>query len=157
MADDGSTIQTYAIVPYAKWKTMAQRLQRAESEVNSEVQGPPPVQEAPSEPSQEDMEPPPPPPIVEEGKKKNNVKLKYQKSQIKKLLQHIERLEGGQGVTSLENIDELIKSALGSSRKILPNESTFFSFLFDNNLAHFVKNRWKIRLYYNNRDNWFQV
>ena len=95
MADDGSTIQTYAIVPYAKWKTMEQRLQRAESEVNSEVQEPPTIQEAPSEDSQEDNDTPPP--IVEEDKKKNNVKLKYQKSQIKKLLHHIESLEGVRG------------------------------------------------------------
>ena len=43
MANDGSAIQTYAIVPHVKWKAMEQRLQRAEPEVNSEVQEPPAI------------------------------------------------------------------------------------------------------------------
>ena len=156
MADDCAAVQTYAIVSYAKWKAMEQRLQRAESEVNSEVQSQPASQEPPSEAFPADSGSNSPP-VNEGAEKKKDVKLKYRKVQIKKLLHHIERLEGGEGVTSLENIDDLIQSALGTSKKILPNEVKFFTFLFDNNLAHFVKNRWKIGLYYNNRDNWFQV
>ena len=97
--------------------------------MNSDVQDPP--EETPSE--QDKIDNPPTvsePPPLEEGREKKDVKLKYRKVQIKKLLSHIERQEGGQGITSLENIDELIQSALGSSRKILPHEFKFFSFLF---------------------------
>ena len=148
MADDGPAVQTYAIVPHAKWKAMEQRLQRAESEANSEVQTQPATQEPHSEGLPADSLSNPPS-MNEGSEKKKDVKLKYRKVQMKKLLHHMERLEGSQGVTSLENIDDLIKSALGSSKKILPNESKFFTFLFDNSLTHFVKNRWKIGLYYN--------
>ena len=154
MADDASAVQTYAIIPHSKWEAMDQRLKKAESETTSGVQDPP--EEPPEEKIDNPLTVSEPPPL-EEGREKKDVKLKYRKVQIKKLLSHIERQEGGQGITSLENIDEFIQSALGSSRKILPHEFKFFSFLFDNNLAHFVKNRWKIALYYNNRDNWFQV
>ena len=97
------------------------------------------------------------PPITTTRREKERHKRKIRQVQIKKLLQHIERLEGSQEITSLDNIDQLIQSALGSNKKIIPNESKFFSYLFDNNLAHFVRNRWKIGLYYKNRDNWFQI
>ena len=76
--------------------------------------------------------------------------------QIKKILQHIEKTTGSEKVTSLENLVELIKSALSNTKKKLPNEELFFTFLFDNGMAHFVKNRSKIDLYY--KDGlWYQV
>ena len=69
----------------------------------------------------------------------------------------MERLDDSQHITSLENIDQLIDTALGSNKKVVPNEEMFFTYLFDNNLAHFVKNRSKIARYYKDRDNWFQI
>ena len=89
--------------------------------------------------------------------KKKDHKAKYQKVQMKKLLQHLERLDGSQAITSLDNIDQLIESALGSSKKMITGEEIFFPFVFENNLSHFVKNRSKIALYYKQRDNWFQI
>ena len=60
-------------------------------------------------------------------------------------------------ITSLEKIEQLIDTAMGSSKKVIPNEEMFFIYLFDNNLAHSVKNRSKIARYYKDRDNWFQI
>ena len=80
----------------------------------------------------------------------------YRTVQMKKLLHHIEKTTGSEKVKSLENLEELIKTALSNTRKKLPNEELFFTFLFDNGMAHFVKNRSKIDLYY--KDGlWYKV
>ena len=76
---------------------------------------------------------------------------------MKKLLKHIEKKNGSQDITSLENLEQLIKCALSNSCKKLANEKEFFDFLFANNLAHFVKNRSKINQYYHNSSNWYEV
>ena len=90
MADDGSAVQTYAIVPYAKWKAMEQRLQKAESDMNSPVQVPPEIDDPPLDAENSQTMPDPTP--MEEGPLvKKDVKLKYRKVQMKKLISHIER------------------------------------------------------------------
>ena len=151
---EAQPVETYAILPIAKFRAMQQRLEKSESETRPE-QTQTSTEEEPLE--VENGSPTTSNPSQEPAREKKDIKLKYRKVQIKKLLQHIERLEGSQDITSLENIDQLIQSALGSSKKIIPHELKFFTFLFDNNLAHFVKNRWKIGLYYKDRDNWFQI
>ena len=88
---------------------------------------------------------------------KKELKNKYRSVQIKKLLHQIEKVTPSQDITSLQNLDQLVKSALGNSRKILANEAKFFNFLFENNLAHFVKNRNKIKAYYKFSDSWWSV
>ena len=150
---DGPPVETYAIMPVAKFRALEQRLKKAESEVTPQASQVPTKDESMEEPTNDSHSPPSPQP----EEKKKDIKGKYRQVQIKKLLQHIERLEGSQEIMSLDNIDQLIQSALGSNKKIIPNESKFFSYLFNNNLAHFVRNRWKIGLYYKNRDNWFQI
>ena len=42
----------------------------------------------------------------------------------------------------------ILQGRLTSKRKALPNEEVFFTFLFENGMGHFVKNRSKIDLYY---------
>ena len=64
---------------------------------------------------------------LKEGKKE--LKNNYRSVQIKKLLHHIKKVNPSQDITSLENLDELIKCALGSSKKTLLNEAKFFNFL----------------------------
>lgn len=145
MSQNKPSVETFAIIPFAQWRSMEKRLKQQE-EVPPEPPEAPPM-ETPPQPVQAAEEPP----------KKKELKNKYRKVQIKKLLQHLERLDGGQNITSLDNIDQLIDTALGTTRKMVPNEELFFSFLFDNNLAHFVKNRSKIGLYYKDRDNWFEI
>ena len=143
MSQNQEGVETFAIVPISKWRTMEKRLKNFEEDKAEPVPDPPQTT-------------PPNVPAVEEPKKKE-LKQKYQKVQIKKLLQHVERLDDSQHITSLENIEQLIDTALGSSKKLVPNEEMFFTYLFDNNLAHFVKNRSKIARYYKDRDNWFQI
>ena len=143
MSQNQPSVESFAIIPVAKWRSMEKRLKQQD--------------DTPAKPSREPSPQPASMDATPEEPKRKDLKLKYRKVQIKKLLQHLERLEGSQDITSLENIDELIEAALGSSRKMIPNEALFFSFLFDNNLAHFVKNRSKIALYYKDRDNWFQI
>ena len=86
-----------------------------------------------------------------------DVTLKYKTTQMKKLLCHIEGVEGAQEILTLPNLEELIRSALTTSRKSLPNEHKFFTFLFSNSLGSYVKNRSKINDYYKLDKPWYEV
>ena len=147
-------VETFAILPIGKFMSMEKRLKQ--TEVADEEQPSPKVSD-PSEVEEVVEEVPAPPPPPRASVKKKDVKVKYRSTQIKKLLQHIEKKDGAQKISSLENLDDLIKCALGNSKKTLPNEKEFFNFLFENNLAHFVKNRSKISQYYDKATNWFEV
>ena len=76
---------------------------------------------------------------------------------MKKLLRHIEGVEGAQEILTLPNLEDLIRSALTTSRKSLPNEQKFFTFLFSNSLGSYVKNRSKINDYYKLDKPWYEV
>ena len=143
-------METFAIVPYPKYRSMEQRIKKVET---SEL---PPPNEPPPEQMDDQPSPQSSPLPPESGKKRDKVKT-YRTVQVRKLLQYIKRMDNSQDITTLENLDELIKSALGGSRRILENEEKFFNFLFENNLAHFVKNRSKINIYYKAHDNWYEI
>ena len=150
-------VEPYVILPFPTYRAMDQKLKRAEL----------PEKELPTEhtePSQEEeereKEKTPTPPLTSTSAPpatNKDLTTKYRANQIKKLLQHIKKNDSTQDITSLDNLEALIKSALTNSRKILPNEKKFYAFLFDNNLAHFCKNRSKINLYYLNKDSWYHV
>ena len=89
-----SAVETFAIVPISKWRSMEKRLKSLEEEEAEEVFTPSPSAK------------PTLPAVVEPQKKE--LKQNYRKVQIKKLLQHLERLDDSQKITSLENIDQLI-------------------------------------------------
>ena len=80
----------------------------------------------------------------------------YQSTQIQKIRTNIRKTEGSEELTSLPHLDDLIKAAISNTRKKLPNEEVFFTFLFENGMGHFVKNRSKIDLYYKDGP-WYQV
>ena len=99
--------------------------------------------------------PPSPPPIVPENDESSpsakRVKIghdlapQYRKNQIKKVLACIKNAHGGEGLTlELSNIDELINHALSQSKKSLPNMEQFYKFLYQNGLAHLIRNRHQI-------------
>ena len=88
MSQNQEGVETFAIVPISKWRTMEKRLKNFEEDKAEPVPDPPQTT-------------PPNVPAVEEPKKKE-LKQKYQKVQIKKLLQHVERLDDSQHITSLE-------------------------------------------------------
>ena len=80
----------------------------------------------------------------------------YRRVQIKKLLQRVQKSHGSGEIVSLPNLDDLIHAAVTNKKKKLSNEELFFTFLFENGMGHFVKNRSKIDLYY--KDGlWYQV
>ena len=159
-------VEVCVILPFAEYRSIEQRAKKAES---SETRPPSPeksvpqsVEESGSD-SEQRTEPPLPQepienlPSIQEKRKNKELKNTYCSVQIKKVLKQIERTNNSNNITTLENLDSLLKSALGSSKKILPNEKQFFDFLFENNLGHFVRNRNKINLYYKFKDNWWSV
>ena len=74
---------------------------------------------------------------------------------MKKLLHHIKAVLGGSTIAEISNLDNLIKNALTQSKKKLPNEEEFYTFLFEHGMGSYVKNRSKIDLYY--PDVWYRV
>ena len=151
-------VETFVFLPYSKYKALDNRSKKVE-EPNETTNA---HKEFPME-----VAPMSPPTVSETSKDQEkkeevkhplgkNVTQSYRNVQIKKLLHQIEKAQGSVEVTSLPNLDDLIKAALSSSRKKVLNEEVFFTFLFDNGLGHFVKNRSKIDLYYKHGP-WYQV
>ena len=159
-------VEVCVILPFAEYQCLEQRAKKLES---SEVRAPSPEKTVPPtfEESGSDSEQRTEPSLAqepsanlvttEEKGKKKELKNSYRSTQIKKILKQIERKSNSKNISELENLDSLLKCALGSSKKILANEKQFFDFLFENNLGHFVRNRNKINLYYKFKDNWWSV
>ena len=145
-------VETFVFLPYPKYKALDNRAKKVEEQVEpaiAESQSPILAESTPNE------EAPPSISQPESMKEKEvdiqlgkNMTKTYRGVQIRKLLHHIEKTKGATEVTSFANLEELIKAALTNTRRKLPNEEVFFTFLFDKDLGHFVKNRSKIDLYY---------
>ena len=151
------SVETFAILPYAKFASMEKRFKKAKADSGEDLptsQLPEPQPTHIKEVKKEENIPLSP---TLETVKKKDVKTKYRATQIKKLIQHIEKKDGAEKITSLDNLDELIKCALGTGRKYVPNEETFFNWMFLNNLSHFIKNQSKISKYFNHASNWYEV
>ena len=150
MTSNREGVEPYVILPYARYKALDQKAKKMEAQVET-----PPVSETP-----EVHQPPPAASASEPASKEDigkDVTLKYQTTQMKKLLRHIERAEGSKEILDLPNLDALIRAALTTSRKSLPNEKAFFTFLFENSLGPYVKNRSKINEYYQLDKPWYEV
>ena len=149
-------VELFAILPFGKFKAMEQKVKKTETSPDLATSEPPLQPEPPLDPgtpkkvlSKEERVH-----TLHHLRSKVDLKTKYRTSHIKKLL---DQMAGSKDITQLENLDELIRCALTGSRKTLANEEKFFQFLFENNLGHFVKNRSKINLYYQGKDNWFYL
>ncbi len=55
---------------------------------------------------------------------------------------------------NFDNIEKLVKNALSISKKHVRNENIFYKFLLEKNIAHLVKNNFKIQKYH---PEWFSV
>lgn len=159
-------VELCVILPYAEYRSIEQRAKKGDSNevgpTSPERSLSPTFEESVSDSegkadSVSSQEPIEVLPIPTEKAKKKELKNTFRATQIKKLLSLIEKKSNSKEVSTLENLDSLIKSALGTGQKILPNEKQFFTFLFENNLGHFVRNRKKINLYYKFKDNWWAV
>ena len=166
MSKNEEPVELCVILPYTEYRSIEQRAKRDQSlEVKPSIpESPsPPVlteNDSDSEDKTESVQSPEPmkaPQIGTEKVKKKELKNTYRATQIKKMLKQIEKISTSKELTKLENLDALIQLALGSSKKTIPNEKQFFTFLFENNLGHFVRNRNKINLYYKYKDSWWAV
>ena len=137
--------EPYVFVPLAKWKMLDGQVKKdhntaAATAEHSDVKEPIPEVKVESTPAKES---------VSESKKsvprgKNLVK-NYRAIQLEKIL----RDNYGSQLDKFENLPDLIKSAIGQSRKELKHEKEFFKMLFDLNVASaLVNNNCKIFQYY---------
>ena len=140
-------VETFVFLPYSKYKVLDNRAKKPEpTEASPSIED----KKLPDENISEMVAESPTTSKAEEVKSQlgKDMTKTYRSVQIKKLLQHIEKTTGSEKVTSLDNLEKLIKAALSNTRKKLPKEELFFTFLFDHGMSHFVKNRSKIDLYY---------
>ena len=142
-------VETFVFLPFSQYKTLDSRA-KSHSTSQQGLENPQPkvskASIATPSISKEEKQP----------KLERNVTKTYQSTQIQKILTNIRKTEGSEELTSLPHLDDLIKVAISNTRKKLPNEEAFFTFLFENGMGHFVKNRSKIDLYY--KDGlWYQV
>ena len=107
-------------------------------------------------PSQEDSTIEPTIKTVEnsENTKSNKVQLgkNFNKTCLARQLGH--RLSET-GFSMPENIEKLLKAAVGTSKKILPNEKEFYEALRDHNLVSMVNNEHKFKTYL--RGSFFEI
>ena len=142
-------VETFVFLPYAKYKALDTRAKRVEQDPAPSIpEGHPSNEEETSASSNPSITMPPPAEVKNPLGK--DLTKHYRGVQIKKILRLIEKTKGSTEINSLANLEELIKSAVTNTKKKLPNEEVFFTFLFDNGLGHYVKNRSKIGLYYKN-------
>ena len=138
-------VETFVFLPYNRYKALDSRAKKEQTELPvSNSGGGLSSEEISSEPipSQSDE-------LIEVKKPiGKDLTKSYRGVQMKKLLQHIEKTEGSSEIVNLPNLEELIKNALSNSKKRLPNEELFFTFIFDHGMSRFVKNHSKIDLYY---------
>ena len=158
-----NTVETYVIVPLMKWTQMEDAAMKKST---------PPPQPATTEEVKEEEEPKPhepleepedsPPPAKAPAKEPPSPLLPTTKELVtKKMLghKHFEKFfeavkaYGGK-IPELPNIEALIRSALGKSKRVLENEEEFYQFLSAHGLVHLIKNPFKIKRYV---PSWFRV
>ena len=152
-------VETYVLLPYNDFKSMDQRVKKAEEGVSTtrenSISAPNPETRKEEVEKSEEL-----PVSVKQTHietKKKDLSKSYRKTHLKKLILQIQKADNSKEILELENLDALIEAALNNSRKTLPNEEVFFRFLFQNRMSQFVKNRFKINLYFDDKDNWYQI
>ena len=147
-------VETFVLLPYADFKSMDQRVKRAEEESSKKTEEIPGLEEKEDldkfEATMSEKQAIP-------AKKKKDLAKSYRKTHLKKLIQQMPKTEDANEVLKLDNLDSLIDLALGNSKRSLPNEEIFFQFAFQNGLSKFIKNRFKINLYFEGKDNWYKI
>ena len=146
-------VETFVLLPYADFKSMDQRVKKAEEEKTSQ-QAPASIEENVDADKFEAT-------VSEKQtvpvKKKKDLSKSYRKTYLKKLIQQMPKTEDSNEILKLDNLDALIDLALGNSKRTLPNEEMFFRFAFQNGLSQFIKNRFKINLYLEGKDHWYKI
>ena len=165
MSNKEEPVELCVIMPYSEFRSIEQRAKKIitpEVQTSPEESLPATDEERDSDSEGKDEsasshEAMDVPLIPKQKAKAKDIKNTFRTTQIKKILKQIEKTTNSKEISELENLDSLIKLALGTSKKIIANEKKFFTFLFESNLGHMVRNRSKINLYYKFKDNWWTV
>ena len=96
--------------------------------------------------------------VTEEPKEKDEKELKksdlheiihsvshYKRKKLKSIIKAIEQHDE---FNQFQNLDELIKQAISTKKKKIPNEEEFYKLLFKCNLGSYVTNSYKIKEYF---------
>ena len=144
-------VQMYVLLPFNDYRSMDQRLKKADTVTTIDTVKPVTEREEPSVASTMPKE--------EEMKQKIGKDLTkgYQAAYLKKVLRQLANTPDSKEILELENINDLIRSALNNSKRVLPNEERFFRFIFQSGLSKICKNRYKINLYFDNLDDWYKI
>ena len=146
-------VETFVLLPYIDFKSMDQRVKRAEEEKTSQQAPASNEENAIAEKFEATVSEKQTVPV----KKKKDLSKSYRKTYLKKLIQQMPKTEDSNEILKLDNLDALIDLALGNSKRTLPNEEMFFRFAFQNGLSQFIKNRFKINLYLEGKDHWYKI
>ena len=158
----GEALETWILCSLPRYKNHMEKLKRAEEVLKKHDNS---TSSPPTQPLEEALEVEPPVTIEQEEEEpvvsqkevigKNQVQ-NLRANQIRKLLSLIKKVIGSDEILQLENLEDLIKNALSQSKKKLANQQEFYDFLFQNNLAHYVRNRHAIAQFYN-KTPWYLI
>ena len=162
-----SNSETFVVVPHEKFNAMEEQL-RQQHPPRPKTPTPPPT---PSDESNEDEKKEEVPPLqtkepsapvpeeipergttLSEGTKEMVKNKSLHKRAFHKFLQAVSTV--GKSKPDFENLEGLIRGALSQSKRLLPNEESFYIYLLEHGLMHLVKNRSKISRYY---PSWFRA
>ena len=128
----------------AESKSELENLSNAEESISSE----PSVKEVSGSIEKTEADKVSPPSVVKETVEPSNCKIIKGKNLNKecRTCQLREKLNDSD-FPMPENIDEILAAALGSSKKVLPNEEMFYKAIMSNNLVDLIKNSHKFEKY----------
>ena len=124
-------VETFVLLPYPEFKSMDQRVKKAEEEGSRTSENV--METQTSSERKEEVEKSEPSKLENQTgteMKKKDMTKSYRKTHLKKLIQQIHKSEDSKEILKLDNLDALIESALNNSKKTLPNEEVFSDFFF---------------------------
>ena len=117
-------VETYVLLPYNDFKSMDQRVKKAEEGVpttrESSISAP--IPETRKEEVEKSEELPVSVKQTHIETKKKDLSKSYRNTHLKKLIQQIQKADDSKEILEFENLDALIEAALNNSRKTLQNE-----------------------------------
>ena len=159
-----SNSEAFVVVPHEKFNAMEEQL-RQQHAPKPKTPTPPPTptdesqedekkEEAPTQPQEpsEVKESPERGTTLSEGTKEMVKSKSLHKRAFHKFLQAVSTVDKNK--PHFENLEALVRGALSQSKRLLPNEESFYVFLLEHGLIHLVKNRSKITRYY---PSWFRA
>ena len=81
---------------------------------------------------------------------------KYKKGRLKKI---IDTVDSHGDFSKFDNLGDLIMQAVGTRKKVLPNEKEFYELMFKLHLGACISNTEKINKYFgmHNKSQWYKI